>query len=321
MKELQNDRELVFNRLLNAPRELVFKVWTDPEHIVKWWGPNGFTNTDHGMDVSKNGVWRFTMHGPDGVDYKNKIVFLEVVEPERLVYRHADDEDTEPIHFLVTVTFEKKGDKTDLTMRMVFDTKEELEKVAKDFGAIEGAHQHIGRLEQYVSHQHVANISPLPFTITRTFDAPRDLVFKVFSEAHHLAQWWGPAGMQIHVQKLDFRPGGIFHYNMVAANGYTMWGRFIYRDIISPEKIVFVNSFSDAEGNIARAPFPGPWPLEMYNIFTLTEEHNKTTLTIKGAPIHATAEERQTYINGFDSMQQGFGGTFDQLREYLTTLQ
>ena len=120
MKEIQNDRELVFERLLNAPRALVFKVWTDPVHIVQWWGPNGFTNTNHGMDVSTNGVWRFTMHGPDGTDYKNKIMFLEITEPERIVYRHSDDEDTEPIHFHVTVTFDAHGNKTLLTMRMVF---------------------------------------------------------------------------------------------------------------------------------------------------------------------------------------------------------
>src|SRR5688572_25625933 len=119
MKEIQNDREVVFNRLLNAPRELVFKVWTDPEHVVKWWGPTGFTTTNHGMDVNENGIWRFTMHGPDGVDYKNKIVFLEVNEPERLVYKHSDDdEDAEQINFHVTITFDALGNKTNLTMRM-----------------------------------------------------------------------------------------------------------------------------------------------------------------------------------------------------------
>ena len=155
MKEIQNERELVFNRLLNAPRELVFKEWTDPEHEVKWWGPTGFTTTNHVMDVNDNGIWRFTMHGPDGVDYKNKIVFLEVKAPERLVYKHSDDdEDTEPIHFHVTITFDAQGNKTNLTMRMVFESKEELERVAREFGAIEGAHQHIARLEDYVNSLH-----------------------------------------------------------------------------------------------------------------------------------------------------------------------
>jgi uncharacterized protein YndB with AHSA1/START domain len=320
MKELQNDRELVFERLLNAPRPLVFKVWTDPEHIVQWWGPNGFTNTNHGMDVSANGVWRFTMHGPDGTDYKNKIVFLEISEPERIVYRHSDDEDTEPIHFHVTVTFVAQGSKTLLTMRMVFDTREELEKVAREYGAIEGAHQTIARLEAYVADEHLPTPDSIPFTLTRRFDAPRDLVFKVFSEENHLANWWGPPGMKITVKKFEFRPGGSFHYKMTGEDGFTMWAKFVYRDIIVPEKIVFVNAFTDEEGNIISPPFPDPWPVEIYYILTLSEEGNKTLLTLQSSTIHANAEEQQTFIKGFDSMQEGFGGTFDKLQEYLAAL-
>lgn len=76
------DREIVISRLIHAPRELVFKVWTDPKHVAHWWGPNGFTNTIHEMDVRPGGVWRFIMHGPDGVDYPNKIVYKEVVKPQ-----------------------------------------------------------------------------------------------------------------------------------------------------------------------------------------------------------------------------------------------
>ncbi len=320
MKEIQNDRELVFERLLNAPRALVFKVWTDPVHIVQWWGPNGFTNTNHGMDVSTNGVWRFTMHGPDGTDYKNKIVFLEITEPERIVYRHSDDEDTEPIHFHVTVTFDAHGNKTLLTMRMVFDTREELEKVAREYGAIEGAHQTIARLEAYVADGHPAIPDSVPFTLSRRFDAPRDLVFRAFSEAQHLAHWWGPKGMKITVKSLDFRPGGTFHYKMTGDDGFSMWGKFIYRDIIAPEKIVFVNAFADEEGNIIRPPFPDPWPVEIYYIINFSEANGKTILTVQSSAIHATSEEQQTFLNGFDSMQEGFGGTFDQLQEYMATM-
>lgn len=159
----------------------------------------------------------------------------------------------------------------------------------------------------------------LELIITRLLDAPRELVFKVFSEAEHLAHWWGPKGMKIDVTKLDFRPGGTFHYTMTAENGYTMWGIFNYRDIIYPEKIEFVNSFSDPEGNITKPPFPDPWPLEIYNIISFTEKNNQTTLLLRARPINASTEERQTFLNGFESMEQGFGGTFDQLSEYLMT--
>ncbi len=144
------DRELVITRILNAPRDLVFRTWTDPKQVAKWWGPNGFTNTIQEMDVRSGGVWRFIMHGPDGTNYKNKIVFIEVLKPERLVYQHVREEETESINFHVTVTFEKQGDKTRLTMRSLFESAAEFERVNKEYGATEGAHQTMDRLEEYL---------------------------------------------------------------------------------------------------------------------------------------------------------------------------
>src|ERR1700752_5075895 len=105
------DREIVLSRLLNAPRELVFAVWTDPKHIAEWWGPNGFTNTIHEMEVKPGGVWLLTMHGPDGTDYPNKIVYEEIVKPEKLVYSHGSGMEGDP-GFHVTITFEAQGEKT-----------------------------------------------------------------------------------------------------------------------------------------------------------------------------------------------------------------
>src|SRR5689334_7188335 len=85
------DREMVMQRVLNAPRELVFDVFTKPEHLAKWWGPDGFLTTVHEMNVKAGGTWRLTMHGPDGTDYLNKMIFIEVVPPERIVYRHSGE--------------------------------------------------------------------------------------------------------------------------------------------------------------------------------------------------------------------------------------
>ncbi len=144
------DREILVTRSFDAPRELVWKAWTDPKHIVQWWGPIGFTTTTQSMDVRPEGTWRFVMHGPDGRDYINKIIYIEVVKPERLVYRHAGDEETEPVRFHVTVTFEEENGKTKLTMRSVFDSAEELKRVNDTYGAIEGAKQTIGRLAEYL---------------------------------------------------------------------------------------------------------------------------------------------------------------------------
>ena len=144
------DREIVVTRLLDAPRELVFEAWTDPLHVAQWWGPNGFTNTIQEMDVRPGGVWRLIMHGPDGVDYPNRIDYIEVVRPSRLVYNHSGPEEDEHPQFHVTVTFEEEDGKTRLTMRSVFPTAAERDHVIKEYGALEGANQTMGRLAEYL---------------------------------------------------------------------------------------------------------------------------------------------------------------------------
>ena len=155
------------------------------------------------------------------------------------------------------------------------------------------------------------------FVITRVFDAPHELVFKTWTESERLKDWWGPKGFAMLALKLDLRPGGVFHYCMRAPNGSEMWGKFVYREIAAPERIVFVNSFSDEKGNLTRYPLSQSWPLEVLNTLTLTEHEGKTTLRLQGRPINATQEERKTFEAGHTSMQQGFGGTFDQLAAYL----
>lgn len=158
------------------------------------------------------------------------------------------------------------------------------------------------------------------FVITRVFNAPRKLIFDAFTQPKHLAHWWGPKGLALEVINLDLRPGGIFHYGMKSPEGHEMFGVFKYIEITSPEKIVFINAFADKAGNIIRAPFNPLWPLEVYNVWTLTEENGKTILTLKGRPHNASDEEQKMFDAGMPSMQQGFGGTFDQLEVYLKTL-
>ena len=148
MANNESDRELVFTRVFDAPRELVFDAWTHRNHIEQWWGPNGFTTTTSEMDVRPGGTWRYVMHGPDGTDYPNIIKYREVVRPERLHYWHGDDGTEAPVSFLVTVTFDDEDDKTRVTMRMLFDSKEKKDEVEQSYGAIEGAHQTLGRLEE-----------------------------------------------------------------------------------------------------------------------------------------------------------------------------
>ncbi|EQA36019.1 hypothetical protein LEP1GSC047_0363 [Leptospira inadai serovar Lyme str. 10] len=156
------------------------------------------------------------------------------------------------------------------------------------------------------------------FIVSRVFDAPRDLVWKAWTEPERMAKWWGPKGFILGVIKLDLRPGGVFHYSMKSPDGFEMWGKLVYREITPPERIVFVVSFSDQKCEITRHPMSAAWPLEVLNLVTLTEQDgSKTLVTIKGTPINATEEEINTFLGGYESMQKGFAGTFDQLAEYL----
>lgn len=146
-----SDREIVTTRLINAPRARVWKAFVDPQQVVQWWGPNGFTTTTESMDVKPGGIWKYMMHGPDGRDYPNKIIYDEVVEPEKLVYRHSDDGGNIDVSFHSTITFEEQDGKTLVTMRGVFESAAERERVDKEYGAVEGAKQTLGRLDVFVT--------------------------------------------------------------------------------------------------------------------------------------------------------------------------
>jgi uncharacterized protein YndB with AHSA1/START domain len=128
-----SDREIVVSRVFDAPRTLVFKAWTDPQHLAHWWGPNSFSITTHEMEFKPGGVWRFVMHGPDGCDYQNKAVYVEITEPERLVY----DPVSEP-QFRMAMTFTDQGGKTIITTQMLFDSAALRDKTVKEFGAVKG---------------------------------------------------------------------------------------------------------------------------------------------------------------------------------------
>lgn len=348
MTETTAGPELVVSRSLRAPRELVYRAWTNPRHIVQWWGPNGFTTTMIEMDVRVGGLWRFIMHGPDGTDYPNRNVYVEIVPNQRLVFRHAwaqegwaqegwdqegsnkegwnkegrekegADEPGAPGPFLHTVTFDETPDGTNLTMRMVFPSAQERDEIALKFGAVEGANQTLARLDAYLPQMsQIPAAQPETFTLTRVFNAPRQRVWQAFTEMEHLKHWWGPKGFTWVSAKLDLRPGGVFHYCMQSPDGQKMWGRFVYQEVTPPERLVFVNSFSNEQGEITRNPYSATWPAEVHNTLLLSESDGQTALTMSGHPINATEEERKTFGNMHSSLEKGFGATFDQLAEFL----
>jgi len=311
------DRELVTSRVFDAPRELVWEACTNPQHVVNWWGPRGFSTTIEVMDVRPGGVWKHVMRGPDGIEYPNQSAFQEVVKSERIVYTHAGGtKGRKGACFGSTWTFEDLGGKTRLTMRLLFASKDERDRVVKEYGAAEGAKQTLDRLGEHLPQ--MSNAAMKPFVITRIFDAPRQLVWKVFTDPEHMKNWWGPKGVTVMVSKMDFRPGGTYLYGMRTPDGKDMWGKFVYREIVPPERMVLINSFSDENAGVTRHPFSATWPLELLSTFTFAEHEGKTALTIQWTPHNANAVERQTFEDGRKSMTQGWSGTLDQLAAYLT---
>jgi uncharacterized protein YndB with AHSA1/START domain len=143
-------RSIIGMRVIDAPRELVFSVWTDPKHMAQWWGPDGFSITTHSFDMRPGGVWRFVMHGPDGRDYENRVTFDEIVPPERILYHHGGGDDVEPVQFRTTVTFEDLGRQTKVTLHAVFPSAEERARVIKEYGADKGMAQTLARLAAHV---------------------------------------------------------------------------------------------------------------------------------------------------------------------------
>ena len=158
-----------------------------------------------------------------------------------------------------------------------------------------------------------------PFVITRIVDAPRDLVWRVFTEAEHLQRWFGPKGFTMPSCRLDLRPGGIFHYQLRAPDGTELWGKWLFKEIVPPERLVVVVSFSDAQLATTRHPWAADWPLETLGTTELAEQGDKTLITVTWTPYKPTPAEAAAFEAGRDGMRQGWTGTFEQLEAYLAT--
>jgi len=298
------ERSLVMTRTFDAPRALVFRAWTDPSHVAQWWGPRGFTNPRCEWEARPGGKIHIDMRGPDGTVYPMPGQFHEVVAPERLVFSSSAVDGA--LEVINTITFAEAGEQTTMTIEAIVVKATADAKFALD-GMREGWTQTLERLADDVAHT---------FLISRTFDAPRDMVWAAWTETDQLMKWFGPKGSTMTHAKNDLRPGGTFHYAMQFA-GSEIWGKWVYREIVPPERLVLVSSFSDADGNVTTHPMSPTWPLETLSTTTLTEEGGKTTVTIEWRPLNATEEQRKTFSEGKSSMNQGWSGTFEQLENYL----
>jgi uncharacterized protein YndB with AHSA1/START domain len=149
--DLSHDLEIRTTRVFDAPRELVWKALTDPAQVDAWWGPDGFTNITAKHDFRTNGSWVFTMRGPDGTEYPNAVTYREIKPCERLAYRHGTSEAENPADdFYTVIRLEDLGGKTRLTMTATFADKARRDFVIREYGAVEGARQHLEKLSDHL---------------------------------------------------------------------------------------------------------------------------------------------------------------------------
>ena len=158
-----------------------------------------------------------------------------------------------------------------------------------------------------------------PFETSRVFDSSRDKVWKAWTEVERMKHWWGPKGFVVKQLRNDLRPGGTMHYCLVGPDGKEMWGKFAYKEVVKEKKLVFINSFSDAKGGTTRHPMSPNWPLEMLSTITFDDAGpGKTKVTVNWLPAPGSTEvEKKTFDEGRASMNQGWGGTMDQLTAFL----
>jgi uncharacterized protein YndB with AHSA1/START domain len=307
--------ELKISRIYDAPVKLVWDAWTDPKQVAKWWGPRGFTLTTHSKDLTVGGTWVYTMHGPDGVDYPNITTYHEVEKYSKLVYDHGANEN-QPALFRVTVLFSENKGKTKMDMTMTLPTAEAAQ-ATKKFIKSAGGDSTWDRLAEYLEKDATGKEK---FVINRTFEAPLDVMFEMWTNPKHFSQWLAPTGFHMEFIRADIKEGGSTFYFMSNESGVKMYGRAQYLQIQKPDRMVYTQQFCDEKENITRHPFAPTWPATMLTTVQLTAEgEDQTRVTITWEPHGATTqEELETFINAKAGMTQGWGGSFDKLDEYLT---
>lgn len=312
MTAKSKSNEIHIKRVYDAPVDAVWEAWTDPNQAAQWWGPRGFTLTTHSKDLRPGGIWHYTMHGPDGVDYPNKAFYHEVQTHQKLVYDHGGYDDRPPL-FRVTVLFSQSGDKTIMEMTMTLPTAEEAEATRK-FVRQAGGNATWDRLAEYLDKQLRGRDC---FVINRSFDAPLERVFEMWTNPEHLSIWLPPIGFDMECLRADVRNGGELFYRMTNHVDVTLYGRIEYQEIVKPCRLVYAQQFCDEQGNLGRHPKLSIWPATMQTtVLFAAEETDATRVTVIWVPV-GTAEELQAFLDHRSGMTQGWTGSFDKLEVLL----
>ena len=308
--------QIITTRLIAAPRELVWKALTTPEHLQHFWGPDGFTNTYKQFDLRVGGQALFTMHGPDGTDYPNRFKFLAVEPPHLLRFDHDNGGEGPVDHRFVgeLELFDEAG-KTRIELRVIEKSMEARNSLAEF--ALEGGRQNLDRLAAYVAP--MAAEKNL-FTIERSFAVSQERLFKACTNVEDLMQWFAAPGTRVIKAAQDFRVGGVYHYGTASPQGQEMWGKVTYKEITPNSRLVYLQSFSDKDGGITSHPMAPTWPKEMVTVFEFIPEGEKRT-RLKISWIYSGVDDAEagTFHAAHEGMTGGWTGSLDALQKYLSS--
>jgi uncharacterized protein YndB with AHSA1/START domain len=308
-----SDREIAMSRTFSATRDQVFKALTTPTLVKRWLlGPPDWTMPVCEIDLRVGGKYRYVWRNDDGREMGVRGEYLEITPGERIVATEVFDDPWYEGSAVITSTLTERGDETTLTMTARYDSKAVRDHVLAS-PMEDGVGASYDRLASLLDSVDRA------FIISRLFDAPRDLVWKAWTDESLLAKWFGPPNTTIAHCTVDLREGGLVHYCMRSNTDPAdeHWGRWLLREIVPPERLVCIVSFADRNANPIRAPFDENWPVETLSTFTFTEEAGKTRVTIHWEPINATDAERDAFNKGLEGMESGWSGTLDALEAFL----
>jgi uncharacterized protein YndB with AHSA1/START domain len=316
MPERSNANEITITRIYDASVETVWDAWTDPDQVAQWWGPRGFTTTTYSKDVRPGGSWVYNMRSPDGTDYPSRANYLEVEKYTKLVYDHGVNDDQPPL-FRVIVLFSDLKGRTKMEMSMTLPTPEAAEETRSVIKKFDG-YSTWDRLSEYLEKEASGKEK---FVITRSFNAPRDLMFEVWTNPKHLTQWLPPSGFEMQLIRSDIKPGGSIFY-LMTGNNLKMYGRAEYLKIEKPGQLVYIQQFCDENEKVSRHPMAPTWPETMQTTVDLAAEGSEQTrVTVTWEPYGATTpEELETFIKSKGGMTEGWTGSFDKLESYLGNL-
>jgi uncharacterized protein YndB with AHSA1/START domain len=310
--------ELTITCTFDAPLKLVWKAWTEPEYIKRWWGPKDFTGSVIQNDLRVGGRYLYGMRSPEGQDFWSTGRYREIVPMERIVATDSFSDvegnvvpastyglpEDWPSELPLTVTFEDVGGRTKLTLQEPGIPTAEQRELARG-GWIES----LDKLEHVLKEgeatmnktQFAADPGKNGVIITRTFDAPRKRVFEAFTDPKLMSRWWGPGNLTNTIEKMDVRPGGIWRVIQRDAEGNEYAFHGVYHGVTPPERLVYTFEFEGEPGHV------------LLETVTLEEENGRTKVT--DLAVFQTVEDRDRALQS--GMEEGANESMDRLAELV----